>query len=1527
MNRRTSCAARAEAPVIRAARAVVESLEPRALLSAVWSGQGDGINWIDPRNWSAGVVPSSNDDVFIETQGTSAINVGSGNQIVLSISTNTPLNLTGGLLVVTGPLQTSAPVTISGGSLKLADVIASGAGQLVVSGSGTLNGVTLDCPANILSHTSVTVQNGLTVNGLLTMNSSTTGGAVVQLTGSQTLGGTGQILMGGVGANNTLSYSAFGTAPLTVQGLTIDGAGTIQMAGGPLLNSATIKADASGQTLTISNGSMTNQGALIAAQGGTLNVALAGGWSNSSNGRFAVAGGNLVLGGAFTTAGLNLPAFTRDGGAVSLTGSLDNSNATLPLTASTGSWNFSGTITGGQISEAGGAQLIPANGTLAGVTLDNDLTIPARTGLFVKNGITLNSAVLTIAADATGGTNLIFQGTQTVAGTGSIFLGGTSGNNFLQFSGAGSTMTVAPGITVHGQGVIDLAGGALVNLGTVASDSTSPSLLITNGAMTNSGTVLAAGSLTLSLSQGFANTSTGKLDVEGGSLLLNGSLTTAGLNLPTFVRNGGTVSLSGSLDNTNSTLALTPATGSWNLTGGTITGGHISGTGGAQLVPSFGTVNGVTIDSDLTIPGGSTLQVQGGLTLNAILTISGAATGTAQLSFLSTQTVSGTGQIAMTGVANNSFAINAPNATVTLGPQITLHGWGVVGGLTNTTLVNQGTILADISGQTLQISTPNFTNQGVATSVNGGILNISSSGTVQVSGGNVVLSPGIAPSSLIVTGGSVAFPGTQPLSLQSLTLGGGSLTGAAPVTLAGPATWTAGTIALSAPLTISANTTLTISGTAAHLATTPLNNAGIVNLTDGTLQLNGGGTQAGSFDLGPAAVLALGGNASQTFSPTSSVSGTGGFSVRDFASVNVTGAYDVGATDVSGGAFLQLIPGSRVANMGTLNVSGGTFSCGNASAGTAAGRLRAATGPVPGNVNVMTAVVLGGGATLVQPGWTLAVGPSGLTFTGSTSPEVDLVSDPITSGHLLLGGDITFAGSDGTAAIRSTGVAAVSGQIDLGAAQRSFAINDGAAAMDMAIVANITNGSLRTSGPGRVQLAMASGFAGGITIAGGATEIDDPAALGTGDVTFAGGTLAFGPAVASLPNTLTSAPTDGISLDVGNASPQIQAVTAGSALNVSGLPGGSLGIAGPVLLQHDLTLNNGVPVTISGAISGGFGFTKSGTGSLSLLGASANTYSGRTTIDGGSLALNKSSGLAVPGDLTVNGPATVTLLASDQIAPGAALVLNSVGGPAVLDLAGHNQSLASISSLLPTSSISLGTATLTVGSGGASSAFAGSVSGSGTIIKQGAGTLTLGPGASLQGQALQIAGGAVACAGGAATNTVRSLVISPGARMDLGSGTLMINYGAGPTPAGTIGSYMTTAFEGGAWSGPGLGTTAAGVTLGFADSADGVVAGLPANTIVIKPAIPGDANLDGTVNFADLLILAQNYGQTNAAWDRGDANYDGTVAFSDLLLLAQHYGQSSAAGAVAAAGSLSPYSRPGYGPAAARHKTARTQAG
>jgi Bacterial Ig-like domain len=58
--------------------------------------------------------------------------------------------------------------------------------------------------------------------------------------------------------------------------------------------------------------------------------------------------------------------------------------------------------------------------------------------------------------------------------------------------------------------------------------------------------------------------------------------------------------------------------------------------------------------------------------------------------------------------------------------------------------------------------------------------------------------------------------------------------------------------------------------------------------------------------------------------------------------------------------------------------------------------------------------------------------------------------------------------------------------------------------------------------------------------------------------------------------------------------------------------------------------------------------------------------------------------------------------------------------------------------------------------------------------------------------------------------------------------------------------------------------------------------------------LAGDADRNRTVNFNDLLVLAQNYNQTGKTFSQGNFDYsaDGLVGFNDLLLLAQRYNQS-----------------------------------
>ena len=97
---------------------------------------------------------------------------------------------------------------------------------------------------------------------------------------------------------------------------------------------------------------------------------------------------------------------------------------------------------------------------------------------------------------------------------------------------------------------------------------------------------------------------------------------------------------------------------------------------------------------------------------------------------------------------------------------------------------------------------------------------------------------------------------------------------------------------------------------------------------------------------------------------------------------------------------------------------------------------------------------------------------------------------------------------------------------------------------------------------------------------------------------------------------------------------------------------------------------------------------------------------------------------------------------------------------------------------------------------------------------------------------------------------------------------------------------------------PSLGWT---LTYAYAVNAAGQIAGVGTNAsgqtdaLLLTPQIPGDANLDGTVDINDLTVVLSNYGARGATWWQGDFNGDGKVDINDLTIVLSHYGQSVAA--------------------------------
>jgi autotransporter-associated beta strand protein len=319
---------------------------------------------------------------------------------------------------------------------------------------------------------------------------------------------------------------------------------------------------------------------------------------------------------------------------------------------------------------------------------------------------------------------------------------------------------------------------------------------------------------------------------------------------------------------------------------------------------------------------------------------------------------------------------------------------------------------------------------------------------------------------------------------------------------------------------------------------------------------------------------------------------------------------------------------------GTLVLSG---------AGSYTGRTAVQDGTLRlGADNVLpdaSAVIVGGNAagvtgTLDLAGHSDAVGS--LTLGGSTSTSAAAVTTG--GGTLTLGGDVTY----GT--IYSPTIclgATISGKLDLGAASRTFTVNDSpAAGDDLTVSADISAGA---------GLGLTKAGAGVLVLSGANTY--------TGTTTISAGTLSV-----AADNNL------------GGANPLV-------------FDGGALRVTGTALTDfgtHTPTFNAGKTVTLDIAAAGNTftvsqvlnqttgGLAKAGAGTLVLSGD--NSYTGATTVSAGTLVLlggNNSAGATTltAGTLQLGG-AVRGGLASGTLTFG-----NAAAGAAVIQPVGADRAI------------------------------------------------------------------------------------------------------------------------------------------------------------------------------------------------------------------------------------------------------------
>src|SRR5262249_16613424 len=145
----------------------------------------------------------------------------------------------------------------------------------------------------------------------------------------------------------------------------------------------------------------------------------------------------------------------------------------------------------------------------------------------------------------------------------------------------------------------------------------------------------------------------------GGALLdLTGTATLSAGGAGTLDSSGGTVNLSGILNNSGLTQTLN---GPWNLlsglVGAKISGGTLNATAAGSLAlgaSQTATLDGVTLAVDLSLDNASTLTVNNGLTLSGS-TVHLIDQGNGVLmTFVGTQSLAGNGQVNFEGLASGN---------------------------------------------------------------------------------------------------------------------------------------------------------------------------------------------------------------------------------------------------------------------------------------------------------------------------------------------------------------------------------------------------------------------------------------------------------------------------------------------------------------------------------------------------------------------------------------------------------------------------------------------------------------------------------------------------------------------------------------------------------------------------------------------------------------------------------------------------------------------------------------------------------
>jgi autotransporter-associated beta strand protein len=1014
-------------------------------------------------------------------------------------------------------------------------------------------------------------------------------------------------------------------------------------------------------SIDLTGGSLSLNGAIIRAVGGTqLNVAsviTGSGFTKTDSGTLTLSGSNSYTGATSITGGTVRGNSIADQGLDSAFGRGDFSilsAAELEYTGGTAATNRAVTLGSG-----GGAIDIPnadTNLTISGVIGGVGGLTKRGSGTLTLTGTNPYASTTAIRGGTLSGNTIANIGSSSAFGAGADFdisngatlqyTGGTASTNHLIFLNNGGVIEITDGNTIlDWTGVIDGSGG-LTKSG--------------SGTLTLSGNNSFSGDVTISAGE-----------IRGNSIANSGSNSAFGAGSNINISNGAVLRYTGPSASTDRTISLGPGGGRIRFTtaGSAVfnLNGVISGVGdftkfgsGEIRLGADNTYAGSTIITGGTlslaaserIPDGSAVSISSGAELDlkdfneTIGSLSGSGSvllgtggighnliiGSDNSSTTFSGTISGTngGGLHKVGSGTLTLSGNNTNTDVVKVSGGTLSG-NTIGNIGSDSAFGNGTTDSRIEihdGATLEYTgTTASTNRWLRLGDNGGIIKVSDENTI-LDWTGLVSDPG----GLTKTGaGTLTLSGNNSFT-GAVTISSGEIRGNTIANSGSNSAFGAGN-----SINISNGATLRYTGPSAS--------------TNRTFSLgSGGGTIR--FTTAGSAVFTL----------NAVISGVGDFRKHGSGEIRLGADNTYGGSTILIGGSLSLAASERIpdssavdiASIAELNLNGFTETIGS----------------------------LAGSGSLLLGSWTLNTGGnnSSTTFSGTISGENGGVLHKVGSGTLTLSGNNSNTDvvkvSGGTLSGNTIGNIGSNSAFGNGTTDSRIEIHDGATLEYTGPNAS-TNRWLRLGDiGGTLSVSNADtvlDWTGLVSDPGSLTKIGAGTLTLSGNCTYAGGSGINGGTLQFAETN--SMPSSGVVSVEGSGNSATLAVNAGGTSEWSNgaSGGGTIGglIAGTggqgmadqikwytnSALGIDTTNAPGGALTYGGVIgsfkneSGGtrndVGLTKLGSGKLIL--TAANTYTGPTTISGGTLAVNGS----------INGPVTVN---SGGTLGGSGTIDGNVGG-------------------------------------------------------------------------------------------------------------------------------------------------------------------------------------------------------------------------------------------------------------------------